>query len=134
LRGPNWNFFGPYEYWDSHKVLALNNVDLSEIFWILGLGQSLPKAPQGSSVLAQIPYILLRESPGIAVLLFYFLALPPLMAATIFRKFFVKMGFLRFMLMSNLLLFMAALPLKMVLRWSINLKYIVAIPEFFLNF
>ncbi len=29
---------------------------------------------------------------------------------------------------------MAALPLKMVLRWTLNLKYIIAIPEFFLNF
>ena len=28
LRGPNWNFFGPYEYWDPHKVLPLNNVNL----------------------------------------------------------------------------------------------------------
>ena len=22
LRGPNWNFFGPFEYWDPHKVDA----------------------------------------------------------------------------------------------------------------
>jgi hypothetical protein len=28
---------------------------------------------------------------------------------------------------------MAALPIKMVLRWSFNLKYIVAIPEIFFN-
>ena len=34
LRGPNWNFFGPYEFWDAHKVEALNNVDLSQYFWI----------------------------------------------------------------------------------------------------
>src|SRR5947207_5795408 len=38
LRGPNWNFFGPYEAWDAHKVEALNNQDLSEIFWIKTLG------------------------------------------------------------------------------------------------
>ena len=44
------------------------------------------------------------------------------------------MGFIRYMLMSNLLLFMLSLPLKMVLRWTVNLKYIVAIPEYFLNF
>jgi hypothetical protein len=56
------------------------------------------------------------------------------MATTIFRGFFAKMGFVRFMLMANLLLFMVALPLKMVLRWTLNLKYIVAIPEYFLNF
>ena len=29
LRGPNWNFFGPYEEWDTHKVMALKNIDLS---------------------------------------------------------------------------------------------------------
>ena len=23
LRGPNWNFFGPFEYWDIHKLEAL---------------------------------------------------------------------------------------------------------------
>jgi hypothetical protein len=30
LRGPNWNFFGPFEFWDPHKVESLNNVNLSE--------------------------------------------------------------------------------------------------------
>jgi hypothetical protein len=35
--------------------------------------------------------------------------------------------------MINLLLFMMSLPIKMVLRWSFNLKYIVAIPEYFFN-
>ena len=34
LRGPNWNFFGPYEYWDLHKLEALNNVNLSEYIWV----------------------------------------------------------------------------------------------------
>ena len=45
-----------------------------------------------------------------------------------------EMGFIRYMVMANLLLFMAALPIKMVLRWSFNLKYLIAIPEYFLNF
>jgi len=134
LRGPNWNFFGPYEFWDPHKVLALNNVDLSEYFWVLGLGKSLPKAAPDAGTLAQIGTIIVRESVGILALAIYFLALPPLLAVTVFRPFFARMGFVRFMIMANLLLFMAALPIKMVLRWSFNLKYIVAIPEYFLNF
>jgi Cytochrome b(C-terminal)/b6/petD len=134
FRGPNWNIFGPFEYWDPHKVLALNNVDLSQYFWIKGMGQALPKPTPGSPLYAEIGTILLREWLGIVLLAVYFIALPPLMATTIFRGFFVKMGFFRFMLMSNLLLFMAALPLKMVLRWTLNLKYIVSIPEYFLNF
>jgi Cytochrome b(C-terminal)/b6/petD len=34
LRGPNWNFFGPYEFWDINKLVPLNNINLSEIIWI----------------------------------------------------------------------------------------------------
>ena len=44
------------------------------------------------------------------------------------------MGFVRYMTLAMLILFMASLPVKMVLRWTFNLKYIVAIPEYFLNF
>ncbi len=40
---------------------------------------------------------------------------------------------LRYMVLAFLLLFMASLPIKMVLRWTINLKYVVAIPEYFFN-
>jgi Cytochrome b(C-terminal)/b6/petD len=134
LRGPNWNFFGPYEYWDSHKVEALNNVNLSEYVWQSWWGKSLPKAPMGSDFITNIGYILVREAPGILLVLGYFIALPPIMAITVFRKFYEKMGFIRYMVMTNLLLFMMALPIKMVLRWSINLKYLIAIPEYFLNF
>ena len=134
LRGPNWNFFGPFEPWDVHKVLPLSNVDLSQYFWVEWLGRSMPRAPEGSTAAAQLPYILLRESPGIIAVLAYLFFLPPLMAATIFRKFFVRMGFIRYMVMANLLLLMASLPIKMVLRWTCNLKYIISIPEYFLNF
>jgi len=122
LRGPNWNFFGPFEYWDAHKVEALNNINLSEYFWILWLNQGLPNS------------ILLRELPGIVLVLGYFLLLPPVLAVTVFRNFFVRMGLIRFMTMAMLLLFMLALPIKMVLRWSFNLKYLIYIPEIFLNF
>lgn len=134
LRGPNWNFFGPYEFWDAHKVLALNNIDLSEYFWIRGLNQGLPRAPVDAGGGMKFAYILLRESPGIILVLGYFMLLPPLLATTIFRRFLARMGFIRYMVLANLMLFMVALPLKMILRWSFNLKYLVAIPEYFLNF
>ncbi len=133
LRGPNWNFFGPYEYWDVHKLELLNNVNLSEWFWLDVMKRPLPVAPAGSDNLTQIGYIVAREFVGIIATLAYLLMLPPLLAGTVFRSFFHRMGFLRFMVLANLLLFMAALPLKMVLRWAVNLKYIVAIPEYFLN-
>jgi hypothetical protein len=134
LRGPNWNFFGPFEYWDPHKVLALNNVDLSEYFWKGLLNRAMPKTPEGAGTWRTVGTILVRESPGIVLLALYLGFLPPLFATTIFRKFFVRMGFIRYMVMVNLLLVMALLPIKMVCRWSFNLKYFVAIPEYFLNF
>jgi hypothetical protein len=141
LRGPNWNFFGPYETWDAHKVEALNNVNLSQYVWEIWLGQSLPSVPQ----LTWLPELLRpfgqflailfgRELPGTLLVLGYFVALPPIMALTFLRGFYKRMGFVRYMVLAYLLLFMASLPIKMVLRWTIDLKYLIAIPEYFLNF
>ena len=121
LRGPNWNFFGPYEYWDVHKVEALTNVNLSEFFWNRWLGTALPTN------------FIARELPGFIVVIVYFAALPPLLANTLFKKMFSQIGFLRFNVMVQLFLWMAALPIKMAMRWVLNLKYIVAIPEWFFN-
>jgi hypothetical protein len=149
LRGPNWNFFGPYEPWSAYKVEALNNVNLSEYFWQWWLGRSLPAVPQMTWITENTPtwisswlqptlqffgILLTRELPGTLLVLGYFIALPPIMALTVFRSFYQRMGFIRFMVLANLLLFMASLPIKMVLRWSFNLKYLIAVPEYFLNF
>lgn len=128
LRGPNWNFFGPYEYWDTHKVLPLNNINLSDYFWLYLLGTNVNRPDMGL-----IPGWFIRELPGILVVAAYLLVLPPLLAKTVLRSLFIRMGFLRYMVMIILLLFMASLPLKMVLRWAFNLKYIVYIPEYFFN-
>ena len=133
LRGPNWNFFGPYEIWDPHKVEALNNVDLSQFVWDKWLGVGRPVVPEGASTPVQLFTIFKRELPGIVLVIGYFVVLPPLMALTVFRKMFARMGFIRFMVMSNLLLFMMLLPIKMILRWTIQLKYLISVPEYFLN-
>src|SRR5919206_491138 len=45
LRGPNWNFFGPFSFWDPHKVDPLNNINVSEIFWLHWLGKPLAGMP-----------------------------------------------------------------------------------------
>ncbi len=124
LRGPNWNFFGIYEYWDVHKVEAATNKNLSQFFW-----ENLGGIPKGSGPLD----ILLRESPGILLVLGYFFALPPLLGLTVLRTYFARMGVIRFLVFSNLILWMAILPIKMLLRWSFALKYIVGIPEYFFN-
>ena len=125
LRGPNWNFFGPYEYWDTHKLIPLNNVNLSDIFWVRMLGTSKPPSTFFG--------ILQRELPGLLICIGYFTVVPFLLERLFFRKFMKEAGFVRFSVLAMLLLFMASLPIKMVLRWTINLKYLVAIPEWFFN-
>src|SRR5690242_4750743 len=112
LRGPNWNFFGPYEYWDAHKLEALVNVNLSEYFWVKMLGRGLPTN------------LLVRELPGILACLFYVGALPGLLAKKGLKKYYEKLGPWRYAVFVMLLLGMFALPIKMLLRWTLNLKYI----------
>jgi hypothetical protein len=133
LRGPNWNFFGPFEYWDPHKVLPLNNVNVSDIFWLKWLGRSPTDVKFPLTDKVPLLNAVWRELPGFVLIGFYLFALPPLLARTIFKSFFIKMGFVRFMVLMTLLQFMASLPIKMVLRWTMNLKYIVYMPEIFFN-
>lgn len=133
VRGPNWNMFGLYEYWDVHKLEVLNNVNLSEYFWVRGLGEPLPAVDSTASFLVQAGQIFKREGLGILLTLGYLMILPHLMALTVLRKFYIRMGVIRYMVLANLILFMALLPIKMVLRWAFSLKYIVAIPEWFFN-
>src|SRR5215210_3989418 len=121
LRGPNWNFFGPFEYWDLHKLEALTNVNLSEYVWVRGLGQSLPSN------------YLVRELPGILLVLVYVAVLPVLLAKSVFKTYYAKLGPPRYYVTVFLFLMMMALPIKMLLRWIFNLKYIVGIPEIFFN-
>ena len=121
LRGPNWNFFGPFEYWDVHKLEALVNVNLSEYVWVRALGTGLPTN------------WFVREIFGILVVLGYVFVLPPLFAKAWFKGYYEKLGAPRYYVTTFLFLMMMALPVKMLLRWVINLKYIVAIPEFFFN-
>ncbi len=126
LRGPGWNFFGPFEDWDPHKVLVLNNVNLSEYFWVKWLGFTGIGLPKN---------ILIREAPGFLLLGFYFIALPPFLTKKIpyLQGLLEKLGIIRYGVLINLMILMAALPIKMLLRWAFNLKYIVGIPEFFFN-
>jgi hypothetical protein len=121
LRGPNWNFFGPFEYWDIHKLAALTNVDLSEYIWVRLLRTGLPSN------------WLVREIFGILLVIFYVFVLPVILARGLFKVYYEKLGPARYYVSVFLFLAMMSLPLKMLARWLFNLKYIVHISEFFFN-
>jgi len=152
LRGPGWNFFGPFEYWDPHKIVALNNVNLSDYVWVKWFqwiyqkthiewfNQGLPQVsnaipqllpPNWPSIHAffiEVGHAIKREFAGILFLAFYFLALPGILAKTILKKFYEQLDFARYSVLVMLFLTMFTLPLKMVLRWTMTLKYFVDTP------
>ena len=122
FRGPNWNFFGPFDYWDPHAQPVLNNINLSEILYLNVMNTALPQ------------HWFVREIFGIVLTLVYVFILPVVLAKIRpFSKFYRDMGAARYYVGMSLFLTMMLLPIKMYLRWAFNLKYLVHIQEFFLN-
>jgi len=98
-----------------------------------------------------MPSMLVRELPGMLLVFLYLGVLPVLLATrdrllaipvgqgrslTVvpgLRKYYEKLGPVRYSVFVLLFLSMMALPIKMVLRWLFNLKYVVAMPEIFFN-
>lgn len=148
LRGPGWNYFGPFEEWNPHKVVAANNTNLSEFVWIWGLyplGNMLnidwlrQGVPQVEPTLfasghflwidwPNVARLVKKEFLGIILLGFYFLILPVILAKTKLKGFYEQLGLGRYSVAIFLFLVMATVPIKMYLRWTIALKYIFASP------
>ena len=106
------------------KRIALNSSEEASEFFRYSaetLGQSLPTN------------YFLRELPGILLVLLYVGALPVILGRKVFKPYYAKLGAPRYYVTVFLFLMMMALPIKMLLRWIFNLKYIVGIPEIFFN-
>lgn len=118
FRGPGWNLFWPWEYWDPHRVVALTNVDFTEKFF--GVPTRLVDDSLNPLAMAL---------GGAAVLLWY--AIP---AVYYFLKrdtdLIRKMGPLRYGITAFLFMTMMAVPVKIILRLTLNIKYIVVTPFF----
>src|SRR5438093_427835 len=96
LRGPNWSFFGPYEFWDPHKSEALNNIDISHLAWNNWfIHRARPTAAEHPgwplAVLA-----IYREWLGIVLVVGYLFVLPVFLRATVFRRMYENMGAIRY--------------------------------------
>lgn len=112
LRGPGWNFFMFGEYWDFHKVVPLVNINFSELLNID------PKT-----------FWMVRETPALILFALYF-GLIPLIVAKVNKNFYNSLGLVRYSVTIILLLLLSSLPIKMVLRWTVNLKYLLVTPWF----
>jgi len=117
LRGPGWNFFAPGSYWDPHKVVPLTNVDFSELFGI-------PTKNVDLSINAAAMIF-----GGIIVLAY--LTLPLIWWKLKGQvKMYKDLGPVRYFTTAYLFVLMMALPIKMLLRWTLNVKYILVTPFF----
>ena len=107
LRGPGWNLFMPWQYWDPHKVVALVNVDLP---YALGIRTYNMAMLVGGGILSAYFAI------GTAV--YFFME----------RKAIKTVGFLRMFIKIQLYLIMVGIVIKIVLRIGFNIKYILVTP------
>lgn len=124
LRGPNWAFFGPFEPWDANRTSTAVNVNLSELVWVRWLGRDVPGGHSARAV-----DCVLREAPGLFLLALYFLVPPWLLKRTILKSSYAQMGLARYAIAMFFMAGMLLLPVKMLLRWCFDLKYIVALTE-----
>jgi hypothetical protein len=117
FRGPGWNLFMPWEEWDTHRVVALTNIDWSELF-----GVPTRRVDDSLNPLAMLI--------GSATILgwFSFGGLYYLWKRN--SDTVKKLGPLRYAIVAGLFLIMMALPVKILLRLMLNVKYILVTPWF----
>ncbi|HMK38458.1 MAG TPA: cytochrome C, partial [Bacteroidota bacterium] len=117
FRGPGWNLFMPWEEWDTHRVVALTNVDWSELFGVPThrIDDSLNPAAMAIGAVTVLAWFSLG--------FFFYL----------WKKksdLMQKLGPLRYSIVAGLFLIMTALPVKIILRLTLNIKYILVTPWF----
>jgi hypothetical protein len=110
FRGPGWNLFMPWQYWDPHKVVPLTNVDLP---YFLGI-----RSPAGTLAF------------GLACVLGWLVAVPVLVwrwkrHTPALRE----LGPVRYAIVASLFMMMAGVVVKMALRLAFNVKYVLVIPN-----
>ena len=122
LRGPGWNFFAPWEEWDAHKVVALTNIDLNVLLANL-TGLDFLRNPAIFAVV------------GMGIIgAYYSTAVIYWKVKSKTSKTLQELGVVRYGITAFLFLTMMALPIKMLLRWTFNIKYIVQLPWINMNF
>jgi len=77
--------------------------------------------------------VFIREAPGLIAFFAYFIITPLILKLTVCKKIYNQLGKIRYAVFCLLLMCMIFVPIKMLMRWLFDLKYIVAFPEWNLN-
>ncbi|MGA2000778.1 MAG: hypothetical protein ABSG52_12345 [Terriglobales bacterium] len=113
IRGPGWQWFWPGQTWDHNRLIYEVNRDLPDLF---GITSNLGKGIFGAIVVGG-----------------YFAVGGFVMTALFRRKMpkdWRRMSLLQYQLMMFLMLSMVALPIKMLLRLGLHIKYVWITPWF----
>jgi hypothetical protein len=111
IRGPGWNIFLPWEYWDPHLVVPMTNRDLPYI-----LGARTETA---------------QFLVGLAAVGAWFSLGPAAWIAFRNRPEFRKLGLVRYAIVSGLYLCMVGTVMKIILRLVFSVKYVWVWPNVF---
>jgi hypothetical protein len=111
MRGPGWYFFWPGQFWDPHKTVALTNVNLP---YILGA-----RTDAAQFIIGMIATGALFGWPMFLV---------PMLKK---KDWFKQLGLVRYSITALLFAMMMSLPIKMILRWTLNVKYIWVCGSYF---
>ena len=120
FRGPGWMWFWPWESWDPHRVVSETNINLNEFFGNITHIQALKSENAGLVI-------------GFLVIASYYLIgsiIPYIILKRRNSQTLLKMGLIRYLLISFLFWTMMALPIKIVLRLLFNIKYVWVTPWF----
>lgn len=114
MRGPGWLWFWPWEEWDSHRIVAETNYDLTQFIGI-----------DSKSLLGSI------IGGGIVTIYFFLgMTVPYLIMKMKKSQMLEKLGIIRYSIVVFLFWSMLGLPVKMVLKLVLHLKYIWVTPWF----
>jgi len=118
-RGPGWYFFFPWENWDTHRVVAITNVDFTEKFFNV-------HTRLADNSLNPIAVVI-----GAVIVLGYYSLIPLYwLLKKDKNELLKKLGPIRYNVTAFLFITMMALPIKMILRIGFNIKYILVTPWF----
>lgn len=114
MRGPGWLWFWPWQEWDKSKVVAQINVDLTQLI--------------GVDSRSTLGFLI-----GGGVIILYFIFVMTLLYLYLQKKkpdFLQKLGVTRYLIGSFLLWTMIGITIKIILRLTLNIKYIWVTPLF----
>jgi hypothetical protein len=115
-RGPNWNFYWPWEPWEL-RVELYNAPNLGEYVWYR-LNRSVDGWHWG-----------LRELPGLVLTGGYFLS-GFIVTGLMYRATYRATRYWRWAVLVVILQLASMVPIKILLRWLFNIKYVIYLPEF----